>query len=204
MIRRPGFYIICFLFLSLLLCGCPKKVAVTIPERLPPKDPIAKLLENFSSAEFLTARTSIRIKTLREGEEMNFFLNGFLLYQKPDQLRLLGYHPFGMGLFDALYRNGEFFLLVIPHKRAYTGEISQFEDLVERAGPVEISYEKPLESEIPNRIKIHVLEKETRIDLRLKEISINSSLPEDTFQWNVPEGVEVVPLAQLLKRKRLR
>ncbi len=204
MIRRADFYIICFLFLSLFLWGCPKKVAVTIPERLPAKDPIAKLLENFSSAEFLTARTSIRIKTLREGEEMNFFLNGFLLYQKPDQLRLLGYHPFGMGLFDALYRNGEFFLLVIPHKRAYIGEISQFEDLVERAGPVEISYEKPLESEIPNRIKIHVVEKETRIDLRLKEISINSSLPEDTFQWNVPEGVEVVPLAQLLKRKRLR
>jgi len=135
---------------------------------------------------------------------MNFLLNGFLLYQRPDQLRLLGYHPFGMGLFDALYRNGEFFLLVIPQKRAYTGEVSQFEDLVERAGPVEISYEKPEGSEVPNRIRIHVVERETRIDLRLKEISINSSLPEDTFQWNVPEGVEVVPLAQLLKRKRLR
>jgi outer membrane lipoprotein-sorting protein len=49
-----------------------------------------------------------------------------------------------------------------------------------------------------------VVEKETRIDLRLKEITINASLPADTFQWNVPEGVEVKPLAQLLKRKRLR
>lgn len=204
MIRRANFYIICFLFLALFLWGCPKKVSVTIPERLPPRDPIAKLLENFSSAEVLTARTSIRIHTIRKDEEMNFLLNGFLLYRKPNQVRLLGYHPFGMGLFDALYRNGEFFLLVIPQKRVYTGEISQFEDLVERAGPVEISYEKPAESKIPNRIKIYVVEKETRIDLRLKEIVINSSLPEDTFQWNVPQGVEVVPLAQLLKKKRLR
>jgi outer membrane lipoprotein-sorting protein len=165
---------------------------------------MAKVLEAFSAAESLQSRASIRIETVRNGEEMNFLLNGFFLYQKPDQLRILGYHPLGMGLFDALYRNGEFFLLIIPQKRAYTGEVSQFEDLIEQAGPIEVYSEKPQGSEIPNRIRIHVVEKETRIDLRLKEITINASLPADTFQWNVPEGVEVKPLAQLLKRKRLR
>ena len=135
---------------------------------------------------------------------MNFLLNGFLLYQKPDQLRILGYHPLGMGLFDALYRNGEFFILIIPQKRAYTGEVSQFEGLLERAGPIAVSTEKPEGSEIPNRIRINVTEKETRIDLRLKEISVNSSLPADSFEWNVPEGVDVRPLAQLLRGKRLK
>ena len=35
-------------------------------------------------------------------------------------------------------------------------------------------------------------------------ISINSSLPEDAFQWAVPEGVEVRPLANLLKGKKSR
>jgi outer membrane lipoprotein-sorting protein len=49
-----------------------------------------------------------------------------------------------------------------------------------------------------------VIEKETRIDIRLKDPSINSSLPEDSFRWVVPEGVEVKPLAQLLKEKKLR
>ena len=74
---------------------------------------------------------------------MNFLLNGFVLYQKPDQLRILGYpFPLGMGLFDALYRNGEFFLLIPFQKRAYTGEVSEFEDLIEKAGPIEISFEK--------------------------------------------------------------
>jgi len=46
-----------------------------------------------------------------------------------------------------------------------------------------------------------LVEKEIRIDLRLKEISINSSLPEDSFQWVVPEGVEVKPLNKLLRKK---
>jgi outer membrane lipoprotein-sorting protein len=49
-----------------------------------------------------------------------------------------------------------------------------------------------------------VVEKETRIELRLKEISVNSSLPEDSFQWVIPEGVEVKPLARLLKGKKPR
>jgi outer membrane lipoprotein-sorting protein len=48
------------------------------------------------------------------------------------------------------------------------------------------------------------VEKKTTINLRLKEISVNSSLPADMFEWNVPKGVEVKPLAQLLKRERLR
>jgi len=204
MVRRSYTSILFFFFIALFLWGCPKKVVIAPPEKLPLKDPIVKLLENFSSTESLTARTSIRIKTIRDGEEMNFLLNGFILFQKPDQLRLLGYHPLGMSLFDALYKNGEFFLLIIPQKRAYTGEVSQFEAMIERAGPIEISTEKLEGSEIPNRIRIEVVEKETRIDLRLKEISINSSLPPDSFQWSVPEGVEVRPLAQLLKGKRLK
>ncbi len=82
--------------------------------------------------------------------------------------------------------------------------MSEFDDLIERAGPIEISSEKPEGTEIPNRIKIYLVEKETRIDLRLKEILINTSLPADAFQWNVPQGVEVKPLAQLLKKKRVR
>jgi hypothetical protein len=129
-------------------------------------------------------------------------IQGFVLYQRPDKLRILGYHPLGMGLlFDALYRNGEFFLLLPLQKRVYTGEVSQFDDLIEKAGPIEVFSERPEGSEIPNRIRIELVEKETRIDLRLREISINSSLPEDSFQWVVPEGVEVEPLAKLLRKK---
>jgi outer membrane lipoprotein-sorting protein len=37
----------------------------------------------------------------------------------------------------------------------------------------------------------------------LKEISINQSLPKDAFQWVAPEGVEIKPLAQFLKGKKL-
>ena len=202
--KRSYWILISLLFMGLFISGCPKRIPEPIPEKPFFGNPIVKILDAFSPAESLQSRVSIRIETVRNGEEMNFLLNGFLLYQKPDQLRILGYHPLGMGLFDALYRNGEFFLLIIPQKRAYTGEVSQFEDLIEKAGPIEVYSEKPQGSEIPNRIRIHVVEKETRIDLRLKEITINASLPADTFQWSVPEGVEVKPLAQLLKGKRLR
>lgn len=202
--KRSYWILISLLLMGFFISGCPKRIPEPIPEKPPFENPIVKILDAFSPAESLQSRASIRIETVRNGEEMNFLLNGFFLYQKPDQLRILGYHPLGMGLFDALYRNGEFFLLIIPQKRAYTGEVSQFEDLIEKAGPIEVYSEKPQGSEIPNRIRIHVVEKETRIDLRLKEITINAFLPADTFQWSVPEGVEVKPLAQLLKRKRLR
>ncbi len=202
MSKRSCYFILCLFLLSLFLFGCPKKVAKLPPVEAPPvENPIVKLLEAFSSAESLQARASIRIEAVRSGQEMNFLLNGFVLYQKPDRLRLLGYHPLGMGLFDALYRNGEFFLLIPLQKKAYAGEISQFDDLMEKAGAIQISTEKSEESEIPNRIRIELVGKETRIDLRLREISLNSSLPEDSFQWVVPEGVEVKPLNKLLRRR---
>ncbi len=68
---------------------------------------------------------------------------------------------------------------------------------------IRIFTDKAEGSEIPNRIRIEMPEKETRLELRLKEISINSSLPKDSFQWIIPEGVEVMPLAQFLKGKKL-
>lgn len=202
MIRKRWFFILGFLLLGVLLSGCPKKIPEpVIIEKPTIENPIGKLLETFSFAESLQAKASIRIDTVRSGEEMKFLLNGFILYQKPDRFRLLGYHPLGMGLFDALYKNGEFFLLIPLQKRAYTGEILRADDLIEKTGPIEVFSEKPEGSEIPNRIRIELIEKETRIDLRLREISVNSSLPEDSFQWVVPEGVEVEPLAKLLRKK---
>jgi len=204
MIRKHCLLILGFFLLGLLLSGCPKKIPVpVIIEKPTIENPIGKLLETFSFADSLQAKASIRIGTVRSGEEMRFpAIQGFVLYQRPDKLRILGYHPLGMGLlFDALYRNGEFFLLLPLQKRVYTGEVSQFDDLIEKAGPIEVFSERPEGSEIPNRIRIELVEKETRIDLRLREISINSSLPEDSFQWVVLEGVEVEPLAKLLRKK---
>ena len=203
MIRRPWFVILSLFLLVLFLSGCPKKVAKIPSIEVPPvKDPMAKLLEAFSSAESLQAKASIRLDTVRKGEELKFLLNGIVLYEKPDKLRILGYHPFGMGVFDVLYRGGEFFLFSPLQNRAYTGEISEFGDLIAKAN-IKISTEKPEGSEVPNRIRIEMPEKETRVDVKLKEISINQSLPKDAFQWVAPEGVEIKPLAQFLKGKKL-
>jgi outer membrane lipoprotein-sorting protein len=203
MIRRPWLVILNLILLILFLSGCPKKVA-RIPsiEAPPVKDPMARLLETFSSADSLQAKASIRLDTVRKGEQLKFLLNGIVLYEKPDKLRILGYHPFGMGVFDALYRGGEFFLLSPLQNRAYTGEISEFRDLMEKTN-IKIATEKPEGSEIPNRIRFEIPQKDTRVDVKLKEISINQSLPKDAFQWVVPEGVDVRPLAQFLKGKKL-
>ncbi len=186
----------------LLLSGCPKKVA-RIPSVIAPpvRDPMAKLLEAFSPAESLQAKASIRVDTVRKGEELKFLLNGVVLYKKPDKLRILGYHPFGMGVFDALYRGGEFVLFSPLQNKAYTGEISEFGDLIERAN-IRISTEKPESRDVPDRIRIEMPQKETRLDVKLKEIVINQPLPKDSFQWVPPEGVEVKSLAQFLKGKK--
>jgi hypothetical protein len=203
MIRKPWWVILNLFLLVLLLSGCPKKVVRIPPVEVPPvMDPMAKLLEAFSSAESLQAKASIRLDTVRKGEEFKFLLNGVVLYEKPDKLRILGYHPFGISVFDVLYRGGEFFLFSPLQNRAYTGEISEFGDLIAKAN-IKISTESPEGSEIPNRIRIEMPEKETRLDVRLKEISINQSLPKDAFQWEPPEGVEIKPLAQFLKGKKL-
>lgn len=203
MIRKPWFAMMTLFLLVFFLSGCPKKV-VKIPsiEMPPVKDPIAKLLEGFSSADSVRAKASIRLDTVRKGEELKFLLNGIVLYEKPDKLRILGYHPFGMGVFDALYRGGEFFLFSPLQNKAYTGEVSEFGDLIAKAN-IRISTEKPEGNEIPNRIRIEIPEKDTRLDVKLKEISVNQSLPRDTFQWVAPEGVEIKPLAQFLKGKKL-
>lgn len=203
MIRRPWCVILSLFLLVLFLSGCPKKVAKIPSIEVPSvKDPMAKLLEAFSSADSVQAKASIRLDTVRKGEELKFLLNGIVLYEKPDKLRILGYHPFGMGVFDALYRGGEFFLFSPLQNRAYTGEISEFGDLIAKAN-IRISTEKAEGSEVPNRIRIEMPEKETRVDVKLKEISVNQSLPKDAFQWVAPEGVEIKPLAQFLKGKKL-
>ena len=203
MVKRHSALILCLIFISLFLWGCPKKIVKLPPVEMPPvKDPIARFLEDFSSAESLQAKASIRLDTERKGEEMRVLLNGLILYQKPDKFRILGYHPFGTGVFDALYRGGEFFLLSPLQNRAYTGEVSEYRDLIEKTD-VRIFTEKAEGSQIPNRIRIELPEKKTRLDLRLKEMSLNSSLPKDSFEWIVPEGVEVMPLSQFLKGKKL-
>ena len=203
MVRKPWFVILSLFLLILFLSGCPKKV-VKIPSigAPPVEDPVATLLEAFSSADSLQAKASIRLDTVRKGEELKFLLNGVVLYEKPDKLRSLGYHPFGMGVFDALYRGGEFFLFSPLQNRAYTGEISEFRDLIAKTN-IKISTEKPEGSDVPDRIRFEIPDKETRVDVKLKEISINQSLPKDAFQWVAPEGVEIKPLAQFLKGKKL-
>jgi outer membrane lipoprotein-sorting protein len=70
---------------------------------------------------------------------------------------------------------------------------------MERAGPIQILVEKNEGNGIPRRIQIEIIEKDTRIDLKLKDIMVNSVLPEDSFEWIVPEGVEVRPLTGLLR-----
>ncbi|HXX36137.1 MAG TPA: hypothetical protein VEM15_16835 [Thermodesulfobacteriota bacterium] len=200
---KYGYVCISLMILSLFLSGCPKKM-VRIPsiEAPPVKDPVAQLLEAFSSVESLQAKASIRVDTVRKGQEYRFLLNGLVYFEKPDKLRILGYHPFGMGVFDILYRSGEFLVFSPLQNRAYTGEVSQFGDLIAKAD-IRISTEKPEGSEVPNRIRIEMPEKETRLDMKLKEISVNQPLPENSFEWDVPEGVEIKPLAQFLKGKKL-
>jgi outer membrane lipoprotein-sorting protein len=204
MVQKRYIYILFLILLSFLLWGCPKKVQMVPPEKVPSENPIAKLLEVFSSFDSLQAKASIRIDTVRDGEEMNFLLNGFLIYRKPGQFRLLGYHPLGMGLFDALYRNGEFFLLIPTQRKAYTGELFQFEDVMAKAGEIRIASGKEEGSDIPGRIRIELVEKQIRIELRLRGVTVNPPLPEESFQWNVPEGVEVWPIDRLLKGKKRR
>jgi outer membrane lipoprotein-sorting protein len=187
------------LVLGVFLAGCPKRVVPPPPIETPVvKNPVNMLLEAFSAAEKFQSRASIRFESVRQGERTNFLLNGSVFYEKPDKLRIIGYHPLGMELFDALYRNGKFFLLNTYEKKAYSGEVSEFEDLIEKAH-VQILMDKPPGDLIPNRVRIGAEENKIRVDLRLKDITVNSSLPADAFRWFIPEGMKVMPLAQLLR-----
>ena len=203
MVGKPSLFVLTLLVSSLFLTGCPKKI-VKVPslETPPVRNPFETVLEAFSPAETLQAKASIRIDTEREGEELNYRIQGIVFYQKPEKLRVYGYHPFPlpMDLFDALYRDGEFFLFIPMNHRAYAGQVAQFSDLIEKTG-VRIATEKDGLSDIPNRIRIEVAVPKTQIEILLRETSVNTPLPEDTFQWQVPQGVERRPLTQLLRKK---
>jgi outer membrane lipoprotein-sorting protein len=202
MIRRSLFPIL-GLILCLLLTGCPKQVVRVPPPEIPRvENPLATLVEAFSAADTLQAKASIRIDTLRKDEEITYRLQGNVFYQKPGMLRVYGYLPFplAMDLFDALYRDNQFFLLVPFEKRAYTGEVSEFKDLITKAD-IRISTEKPEGNAVPNRIRVVIVDKKTTIDIRLRELELDRTITEDVFQWTLPEGIEVRPLAQLMRRR---
>ena len=203
MVRKPTLFVLALLVSSLFLTACPKKIIKVPPLETPPvTNPIATVLEAFSAAETLQAKASIRIDMEKGGEEFNYRLQGIVLYHKPERLRVYGYHPFPlpMDLFDALYRDGEFFIFVPADNRAYAGEVAPLADLIEKT-EVRIITEKPGSSDTPNRIRIEIAEPKTRVEILLRETSVNTPLPEDSFQWQVPQGVEIRPLAQLLRRK---
>jgi hypothetical protein len=201
MIRKPSLVIPVIFLLGFFLAGCPKRPPEPLPpiEKPPYVNPLDKVAEILSFAESLQARASIRIDMVKDGEKMFFLLNGSVLYQRPDKLRIMGYHPLGTGLFDALYRNGEFFLLIPLQKRAFTGEVSEFDDSFKKVGEIRVTSSKDEMRNIPNRVRINIVEKEIEIDLRLKEILVDQDLPEDSFQWALPEGVDVKPLSRLLR-----
>ncbi len=201
MTRRLSILFFLLLAAALMITGCPKRPPVPVPpvEKPPFVNPIDRILDIFSFAETLQSKASIRIDMVKEGEKEVYVLNGFILYQKPDRLRILGYHPLGMGLFDALYRNGEFSLLIPLQKVAFTGEVSDFEDALRKVGEIEVTSGMNEARNIPNRIRIRIVEKEIEIDLRLKETQVNPELSEDAFQWAIPEGVKERPLSSLLR-----
>lgn len=201
MVRRPCLPLFALVLVGALVCGCPKRVMKLPSVEAPPaRNPMAVLLEAYSGIEAFQSNASVRIEAMRKGGVETYLLNGFILYQKPDKLRILGYHPMGMGLFDALYVKGDFFVLSVLQKRAYTGNVSEFEDLMERTS-IRISAEKLGETPVPNMIRVSLDERRARVEIRLKEITIESSLPADSFDWEVPAGVEVRPLKALLRGK---
>ena len=200
MIRRSSMILLLFL-MGLVLLGCPKRPPEPAPPVVKPPfvDPIGKILAILSFAETLQSRASIRVDLVKDGEKEVYILNGLVLFQKPDKLRILGYHPLGMGLFDSLYRNGEFSLLIPLQKTAFTGEVSKFEDAMKKVGEIQVTRGMNETRNIPNRILINIVEKEIEIDLRLKETQVNQELPEDAFHWELPKGVTERPLAALLR-----
>lgn len=193
-----------FLLTGLFLTGCPKKVVPPLPppEKPPFVHPMDRLLQTFSLFETFQARASIRIDTVEGGEKNYYVLNGVVFYQRPDKLRILGFHPLGVPLFDSLYREGELFILVPFQKKAYRGVVSEFQEWVEKVGPIEMSSTNDENRNVPSRIRIVVVEKEIDIELKLKDPLVNQELPPDTFVWAPPEGIRVRPLETLLRRKR--
>jgi outer membrane lipoprotein-sorting protein len=204
MTRRPGLFFIGLVVLALFLSGCPKRPPEVVVPVAPSANPMERFLQAFAPAESLQAKASIRIDIMEKGERSRYSLNGDVFYRKPDKLRILGYTSFPMviSLFDAFYRNGEFFLLVPVQNRAYIGEASRFQDLFDKAGAIEISSIRDEARDIPSRIRIVIPEKEVEIELRLKEVSVDRELPKNAFEWTLPNKVEIRPLERLLRGKK--
>jgi outer membrane lipoprotein-sorting protein len=204
MVRSRGLLVLGLILAGMLLVGCPKRPPEVIVPVPPSANPMERFLQAFAPAGTLEAKSSIRIDIVEKGEKTRYSLIGDVYYQKPDRFRILGYtsFPVVISLFDAFYREGEFFLFIPVQKRAYVGELTQFQDLFEKAGDIEISSTRDEAHTIPNRIRIGIPEKEIDIELRLKDVSVDHELPPGAFEWALPKGVEVRPLEGLLRKKK--
>lgn len=198
-----SFYLLCLTIT--ILYGCPKsKIEIKPHDRPAFVNPFEKILMEFSKVDSFQSKTSIRIESERSGEEIKYLLDGIILFHKPDRLRILGFHPLGISIFDALYYEGQLLIFIPFQKKAYIGEISKLDEMMEKAGEIIVTSEKVQESEIPGQINIEAKEIGIRFFIKLKDISLNPDLSEETFAWNLPEGIEIRPISRLLRGKILR
>ena len=162
---------------------------VRIPsvEAPPVKDPVAQLLDAFSAVASLQAKASIRVDTVRKGQEYRFLLTesstlknrisfASWVITRSEWVCLISFTGVANSSFSVPYRTEP-----IP-ERFPSLQISL------RRRILRFLQEKPEGSEVPNRIRIEMPEKETRLDMKLKEISVNQPLPENLFEWEAPGG----------------
>ena len=133
------------LLLTLIgLTGCP-----SVP--IPKQEPDTIFAPTYSQEELLAAlhAKEAAIATLKglfqaeiRGDGIPFAqsINGTVMYQRPNSLRLRGFSRFGGVLFDLLYKQNHFAIRVEGEEGVFTGKVSELEGAKGAYLPIQLSF----------------------------------------------------------------
>ncbi len=133
-------------FILVGLTGCP-----SIPMPKPETKPDPSFVPSYSQEELLAALQAkeTAIATLKglfqaeiRGEGIPFAqsINGTVMYQRPNSLRLRGFSRFGSVLFDLLHKQNHFAIRVEGEEGVLTGRLSELEEAKGAYLPIQLSF----------------------------------------------------------------
>jgi hypothetical protein len=196
------------IILLAVTAGCmPKRMPEEKGERLPLSQVLTQTISRYEGVNTLQSRLFVQL----ELQGMYYVLQGILLYEKPNHLRLRLTTNLGGTVGELIYNEGHLFLLLPTEEKIYQGWIEEGSSQRSETLFLTMVYsgyaERAEGPTFPTRIYGQAEGMEVRFDMKLKDPQVDLPLPQGAFcpptaDWEIHPLEDLKHLLQRIEATR--